>query len=169
MHKKRIPWNKGTKGICKPTKTSFKKGEHIGKDHWHWKGGKKKTKNGYIQLRRPLHPFCNKDGYIYEHRVIMELYLGRYLKSNEVVHHINDNREDNRIENLKLLSDNKEHFVLHMRHHGNYPNHKLNNDDILKIRKMAKLGKSRKNIAKKFRIDPSHISRIILRTCWKYI
>lgn len=138
LKKKRIPWNKGTKGICKPTKTSFKKGEHTGKNHWHWKNGRKKTKNGYIQLRMPFHPFCNKDGYIYEHRIVVEKHLRRYLKLHEVVHHLDGNRANNQIRNLKLFSSNKDHYVFHMNYSGNYPNHKLNNNDILKIREMAK-------------------------------
>lgn len=45
-----------------------------------------------------------KDGKtILEHRKIMEEYIGRELTKKEVVHHINGNSEDNRIENLKVM------------------------------------------------------------------
>jgi len=71
-----------------------------------WKGGKYKRGDGYIVILCPNHPFHYPDGYVPEHRLIMEKYLGRYLKSNEPVHHINKIKNDNRIENLiAFISD----------------------------------------------------------------
>ena len=76
-------------------------------------GHKKIRKDGYISIYFPDHPKSNKDGYIMEHDLVMECYIGRWLKEDEIVHHINKKRNDNRIENLKLIT-NKEHARLHM-------------------------------------------------------
>src|SRR4030042_2641792 len=67
-----------------------------------WKGGRMVV-DGYIYIYSPHHPFCTKNKYVCEHRLIMEKYLGRFLNSREVVHHIDGNKENNNIENLKLF------------------------------------------------------------------
>ena len=65
---------------------------------------------GYILVRAPKdHPHARNDGSIYEHRLVMEKHLGRYLEPGEVVHHINGVREDNKISNLQLRRSRKEH------------------------------------------------------------
>lgn len=96
-----IPWNKGLKGV------------QDGKNNGRWKGGKAKHSSGYILLKSQNHPFKNNHGYVLAHRLVMEKHLGRYLLPVEVVHHINNNKKDNRIENLMLLKNNKEHMKYH--------------------------------------------------------
>ena len=71
------------------------------------------TNKKYVSLYRPEHPFSDSNNYIYEHRLVMENKLQRYLGKNEVVHHINGNTLDNRLENLALFTRSK-HASMHM-------------------------------------------------------
>jgi hypothetical protein len=85
-------------------KGSYKKGSECP----NWKGGRSKKKEGYINIYCPNHP-NNHQGYVYEHRLIMEKHIGRVLLKTEIVHHINSIKDDNRIENLMLFNNHSEH------------------------------------------------------------
>ncbi len=89
-----------------------KKGKYLGKEAGHWKGGKSYTASGHLFIYKPQHPYATKDGYVMEHRLVIENKIGRYLTKNEIVHHINDTPDDNRIENL-ILMDKKQHNTIH--------------------------------------------------------
>lgn len=67
----------------------------------------------YEQVKAPNHPNTQKIGYIQEHRFLMSEKLGRPLKPGEVVHHINGNKKDNRIENLQVMTRGE-----HQRYHA---------------------------------------------------
>jgi hypothetical protein len=98
LNKEQSSWNKGMKGYT--NKGSFKKGHTRTQleNNPIWKGGRRKDERGYIRIS--IAP--NK--WKYEHTLVMENHLGRRLKKGETVHHINENKEDNRIENLLLFS-----------------------------------------------------------------
>jgi len=67
---------------------------------------------GYLLEYAPWHPFAKPNGYVYQHRLIVERRIGRLLTDNECVHHFNGIRDDNRDENL-LLSNKSEHGEIH--------------------------------------------------------
>jgi len=73
-----------------------------------WKGGKTKHNKGYVYIYSPDHPYAT-NGYVFEHRLVMEAYIGRPLLPTEVVHHINGIKDDNRIGNLMLFNSDSDH------------------------------------------------------------
>lgn len=56
-----------------------------------------------------------RNKYVYRARAVMEAHLGRALRSDEHVHHVNGDPSDDRIENLRVL-DRREHGRLHGKH-----------------------------------------------------
>lgn len=84
-----------------------------GDKHPRWNGGRQIDKDGYVYVYVKDHPNVNSHGMIFEHRLIMEKKLGRYLKKEEVVHHKNGINSDNRISNLILFKNHSEHKKYH--------------------------------------------------------
>lgn len=85
-----------------------------GVDSPSWKGGRHIGVNGYTYVYAPNHPSIKGTyPYILEHRLVAEKILKRYLTSDEIIHHINGIRDDNRPENLYLFASGKLHIEFH--------------------------------------------------------
>jgi len=88
-----------------------------------YKNRKKQRRNGfkdelgykYVSLPKehPFYEMVNTRGWVFEHRLIMANHLGRALMQNEIVHHLNGIKTDNRIENLEVMTAS-EHLGLHL-------------------------------------------------------
>jgi hypothetical protein len=105
-------------------------GTHSQKD-----GGKnlktgKTFHKGYVQIWKPDHPY-QMSGRVLEHRVVIEQKIGRYLRPDEQVHHINHIKNDNRIENLMVVS-HKEHRKMHLKRYL-FLGENLTKNEILEI------------------------------------
>lgn len=92
-----VYWRNTYKTSPSPTKT------RKGKDRM-------MNNSGYVLVYKPDNP-TSTNGWILEHRYVMEQYIGRPLESYEIVHHVNHKRDDNRIENLRLTTK-ADHWIL---------------------------------------------------------
>ncbi len=67
---------------------------------------------GYALVFAPDHPNAMYHGFVYEHRLVFEKQIGRFLLRSEKLHHKDDNRLNNHPDNLELVSE-KDHQRLH--------------------------------------------------------
>ena len=61
----------------------------------------------------PNHPKANKNGCVYEHILVAEQKLGRPLKNDECVHHIDENKRNNDPNNLIVFNSKADHTSFH--------------------------------------------------------
>lgn len=123
--KQRVTWirigkqSAGKKRSAKTRKAISESRTGFRAKEYEFGGHEKKRADGYIVVFVPNHPHATADGYVAKHTLVMERHIGRYLNKDEVVHHINHIRDDNRLENLKLMTKH-DHMSMHMRerHHG---------------------------------------------------
>lgn len=75
------------------------------------------SKGDYYYALVPEHPYATKNGYVLLHRIIVENHLNRLLNTNEVIHHLDENKKNNSIENLQVLTSTT-HAKLHQKNIG---------------------------------------------------
>jgi len=103
--------------------TQRAKAKYSGSKHHGWNGGKY-LDHGYWRILKRDHPQCDREGYVLEHNFLMEKFLRENYPSHPavaekglcrkwVVHHINGDKADNRLENLEIMERNKHHSWMH--------------------------------------------------------
>lgn len=114
--KGRIPFSKGLTKHDHPS-IMLISDKCRGELSYNWKGGISFS-NGYKKIRVTDHPNRDRDGYVLEHRLVMEFILARLLTPKEVVHHRDHNRHNNLSANLFLFPDHRAHgsFHAHKKH-----------------------------------------------------
>lgn len=83
-------------------------GKLAGDNHPSWNGGRRIDKDGYVLI------WVGGRRYEREHRLVMGANIGRPLTKNEVVHHIDGDRENNDLSNLVLFPSQSEHRLHHV-------------------------------------------------------
>jgi hypothetical protein len=105
--------------ICKTCAVKKYGMNKAGKGSSNWHGGRHLTTDGYMLIFLDeedfFHPMTNCNSYVMEHRLVMAKRIGRCLQEWEVVHHKGvhfpmdsiENKSDNSLENLQLVSDQR--------------------------------------------------------------
>lgn len=113
---------------------------------------------GYVLRYVPDHPDANSRGYVKEHRLVIEKHLGFILPKGFVVHHLNGIKDDNRIENLAVMTVGA-HSALHGRIGRNIPKGEQNKRykavDVNVLKQMRAEGFTVEQICEKFNICKS--------------
>ena len=137
-----------------------------------WTHNKQKNYKGYVLVYRKGHHRADKYGRVFEHIVVWEDFNNTKIPDGHIIHHINGIKDDNRIENLKLMTIS-EHSIFHnsQREISNKTRLKISkankgktakekhylykNIDISKMKELIREGNSTTSVCRMFNIDTS--------------
>lgn len=126
-----------------------------GENSGNFKGYVQKTQEGYVVCRKIGHPSANGRGYVKRSRLVVEENLGFILPKEFVVHHINGIKDDDRIENLAIMTKGA-HSAFHGRAGRNIPkgakHYRFKELDVEEMRNMRSKGYTVERICKSFGI-----------------
>lgn len=138
------------------------KRNRLGSNNPNWRGGRIKGPEGRIVVYAPGHPGANLFGgsHILEYRLLIEKKIGRHLRSDEIVHHVNGDKHDNRLSNLQVMSradHAREHFIGCRR-----PDKMKFSDAVVRsARREVAAGATQVTVAKKYGMAEGTLSKII--------
>jgi hypothetical protein len=149
-----------------------------GEDAYRWKGGETREK-GYVMLFRPDHHRAQRGtGYVRRCIVVAEQKVGRPLRPGEVVHHLNQRRDDDRPENLEVLPSQAIHIATHNRtiHRAK----KLTPGEVQEIKRLMTLPRQKPKwrerdplsdvrLAKRFGVSNKTIGSIRRGEYWRWV
>jgi len=81
-----------------------------GPANFFWQGGQRTDKEGYLMVKAPDHPQATRDGYVRQHRLVVERELGRFLLPAEIVHHRDGDPTNNDPDNLEVFATQADHM-----------------------------------------------------------
>lgn len=101
------------KWLCNTGIPRRKCGSRIGEKNHNWHGGQRRAKKGYIRIYSPKHPRRGPDDCVPEHVIVVENFIGRILKRGWTIHHIDENKHNNALENLYIFNTIADHSRYH--------------------------------------------------------
>lgn len=121
--------------------------------------------NGYIREYNPFHPAGDVRGLVPQHRLVMERHLGRLLDRKEVVHHIDNCKQNNSLDNLQLFASQGEHLKHHHKVDG-----KSKRYDPYFVEKVRQAAEDPQVSLKSLGVSPDTVLRIckLYKIEWKH-
>lgn len=156
-------------GLSKDPESLFKikSDSRKGNKTWNFKGYRRRTSKGYIRVYRPEHPLADRNGLVPEHRLVMEEALGFIIPKKFDIHHINGIKDDNRIENLTLMTHSA-HSILHNKLDGKQKSGERHpryiKIDVEEAKRMRNGGASIKQLCEHFGVGETKIYSELRRT-----